>query len=256
MKVAVSLMSVLLMNCVLVTHAAENGFHRASHIPDAPNRVLDSRDRFDTQRSSHPVTLVNASASPQAIDITPVAEKTPIELKRSTGQGDSASKQLPNTSNSFSLWTVVVATSFVLVLILGLARLLRKHVPAANSTLPLEALEVLGKRHLDARQRIYVIRCGHRILLVGATQDSLTTLTEITDPVEVDSVAGLCQQASQETNVVQAFKHLFNSRNTKPSDEPQSHLQSIVSQIDADRSTLQGTVPARNGVDNLETPNG
>jgi tellurite resistance protein len=54
------------------------------------------------------------------------------------------------------------------------------------------------------------LRCGSRILIVGSTPDGLSTLSEITDPVEVDYLAGVCSRTDAEPGVGQAFKPLLN----------------------------------------------
>ena len=81
--------------------------------------------------------------------------------------------------------------AFVLCLILIVAAWAKRHLPQANSALPSEAVQILGQRAVGQRQMIQLIRCGSRILVLGATPNGLTTLSEITDPVEVDYLAGL-----------------------------------------------------------------
>ncbi len=46
------------------------------------------------------------------------------------------------------------------------------------------------------RQSMQVIRFGNKIILVAVSPNGYDTLTEITDPVEVDRLAGLCHASS------------------------------------------------------------
>lgn len=163
----------------------------------------------------------------------------PLPLRRSGDRSGSAATTQDDGPKIGSLWTALTATSFILLLIMGLAKLLKKHVPMGTATLPQEALEVLGKRQLDPRQRIYVVRCGSRILLIGSCADGLTALAEITDPVEVDCLAGLCRQEGQDTAVVRTFRQLFNLREPSAVPESADTLSSIASRIDRDRAAQE-----------------
>lgn len=95
------------------------------------------------------------------------------------------------------------------MLILLLSRLLRKHMPMAAPNLSPEVLELLGRRMIDQRHAIHYLRVGERILIVGASLDGLRTLAEITDPVEVDRISGVCRTRS-EAGVAHSFRMLLN----------------------------------------------
>jgi len=62
-----------------------------------------------------------------------------------------------------------------------------------QQALPQEALEILGRRFVDPRQTILLVRIGSRILVVGSSANGLNSLGEIDDPVEVDLLAGMCR---------------------------------------------------------------
>jgi hypothetical protein len=61
---------------------------------------------------------------------------------------------------------------------------------------------------LDYRSTIQLVRCGSRLLVIGVSQAGMTTLAEITDPVEVDYLAGFCKP-SQPVSVGESFSQLF-----------------------------------------------
>jgi hypothetical protein len=99
------------------------------------------------------------------------------------------------------------------MIILG-ARLWKKHGPLSRAGLPAEAVEVLGRRMLDPRQSIYLVRLGSRILVLGATPSGLSTLSEVTDPLEVDLLAGSCRPPVEERprDLRGSFAALFTGR--------------------------------------------
>ena len=53
-----------------------------------------------------------------------------------------------------------------------------------------------------------LLRIGNRLLLLSVTATDARTLTEITDPSEVDRLAGLCQQTRPES-VTATFRHIL-----------------------------------------------
>ena len=121
---------------------------------------------------------------------------TPRKAESSTEDKPEAGGRRPRTPAASSWTTAIGGLTIVLLLIGAAALLLRKHAPAVAGVLPAEALQVLGRRHVDARNSIQLVRCGSRILvLANCAQQGLRTLAEISDPVEVDLLAGLCRRS-------------------------------------------------------------
>ena len=115
----------------------------------------------------------------------------PIPLHRNVnadGTGGSGSRQ-PGASFIAILLTLI----FVILIILGLAKLVSRKNPFAVRGVPVEAIDVMGRRTVDPRNSIYIVRVGSKILLLGASGNGLTTLSEVTDPVEVASLANFCR---------------------------------------------------------------
>ena len=130
---------------------------------------------------------------------------------RAGGEADAAGPDAVRGRAGGSWWGSLASLAAVLGMIVLGARLWKKHGPLARPGLPAEALQVLGRRVLDPRQSIYLVRLGSRILVLGATPAGLATLSEITDPVEVDMLAGLCRSLVEERppSARQSFAALF-----------------------------------------------
>lgn len=126
------------------------------------------------------------------------------------GEADAAAPDAVRGAGK-SWWGSLASLAAVLGMIVLGARLWKKHGPPGRTILPAEALEVLGRRVLDPRQSIYLVRLGSRILVLGATPAGLSTLSEITDPVEVDLLAGQCRPPVEErpSSPRQSFATLF-----------------------------------------------
>ena len=111
-----------------------------------------------------------------------------------------------------SLSSTLIALSVVALLIICGAQLLKRHRPRFLTGLPTEAVELLGKRHLDQRQAIHLVRCGSKILVLGSSPNGLVALSEVTDPVEVDSLSGLCRRQEEDRDFSSSLTAWFQRR--------------------------------------------
>ena len=85
---------------------------------------------------------------------------------------------------------------------------MRKAAPRGSLVLPKEVFDILGRAPLGARQQVQLLRCGNKLLLVSITPAGVETLTEVTDPLEVDRIAGICQQTHPKSATM-AFRQVF-----------------------------------------------
>jgi flagellar biogenesis protein FliO len=112
----------------------------------------------------------------------------------------------------------------------------RRGTRKANLSLPEGVVSVLGRVPLAARQFAELIRVGNKLVLVSVTPAGAETLTEVTDPVEIDRLLGLCQQRHAHSSTAefdQVFRQLADEstpsgflgadarpHNPRPSDDP------------------------------------
>ena len=116
-----------------------------------------------------------------------------------------------------SIYTIASALAIVIGAFLLFAWVLRRGGNKTNTPLPAEVVSVLGRVPLAARQFAQLLRVGNKLVLVSLTPTGAETLTEVTDPVEVDRLVGLCQQYSPHSTT-KAFEQVFRqlSRETAP----------------------------------------
>jgi flagellar biogenesis protein FliO len=127
---------------------------------------------------------------------------------------------------------LVVTVGGSLALVLGvfflIAWAVRRAAPHGLTVLPSEVVEVLGRAPLAGRQQLHLLRCGKKLILVSVTPAGAETLTEITDPEEVDRLAGLCQQA-RPNSATAAFRQVLRQlagQNKVAGETPGSGLDS------------------------------
>ncbi|HWB11075.1 MAG TPA: flagellar biosynthetic protein FliO [Pirellulales bacterium] len=132
------------------------------------------------------------------------------------GAEQKAGRPLKPTS---SILTGLAALAVVLGVFLTGAWALRRAMPSSPNRLPAEVVEVLGRTPLAPRQFAHLVRCGNKLLLVHLAPGSAETLTEITDPAEVDRIAGLCRQSHPQSTTAN-FRQIFQQfAKEKPSAE-------------------------------------
>lgn len=110
------------------------------------------------------------------------------------GGDNGASGEKPKSAGSGAA-TVIAGLVFVLGLFLVAAWLLRRGLPNQNRALPREAVATLGHIPFPGRQQGQLLRVGNKLVLVSFSNAGADVITEVTDPLEVDRLSGMCAQA-------------------------------------------------------------
>lgn len=123
------------------------------------------------------------------------ASRPPLKLApRNAKLADDRPQRPASATPSSAIGTVVSSLAIVLGLLLGLVWCSRRFGPAGTVPLPKEAVELLGRSPLSNRQMMQLLRVGDRLLLVAISSGGVQTLTEITDPEEVEHLAAICRR--------------------------------------------------------------
>ncbi|MAT16743.1 MAG: hypothetical protein CMJ46_15910 [Planctomyces sp.] len=186
----------------------------------------------DQQSSPDHQTAPNAEVSP----IAAKSESRPIGSAQKTSE-EAAGTATENKLSLASPAKLFTAVMFVVFLILLTAKFWKKHIPGASIPIPAESMTVLGERKLNKNHSICLVRLGSRVLVLGASADGLRTLSEITDPVEIDFLSGM-------------------ARSTQPDSVFTSALGSFMkkSGAAAGLSAKSSTTSARTGARSTEVP--
>jgi len=97
-----------------------------------------------------------------------------------------ASAQIESLATAGTGLAIVIGLFFVCMW------LMRRSGPKPTTPLPKEAVAMLGRVPLAARNFAHLIQVGNKLVLVAITPDGVTPITEVTDPEEVDRLLGLC----------------------------------------------------------------
>ncbi len=91
-----------------------------------------------------------------------------------------------------SLSTAGAGLAVVVGLFIVCMWMLRRGGPKPNGALPADAFAVLGRAPLSPQTFAHLLRVGNKLVLVAMTPGGVQPLTEVTDPMEVDRLTGLC----------------------------------------------------------------
>lgn len=138
----------------------------------------------------------SVSAEPRRI--TESGETRPRPLPARTQPSTTSTATPPSrTPSQTTVWGSLIGLAVVVGGLLFASRWIRVHGPPGLRGLPNEAVEPLGQRVLSRGVAVHLVRCGSRMLVLGVGPDGIRTLSEITDPVEVDLLAGACRRRDE-----------------------------------------------------------
>jgi flagellar biogenesis protein FliO len=136
-----------------------------------------------------------------------------------TGRASEIARRVPSFGLPVqSIYTVVSALAIVIGSFLLFAWAIRRNnrnTGTRRGSVPNDAVTVLGRVPLAARQFAELLRVGNKLVLVAATPNGPTALTEISDPAEVDRIVGLCQQF-EPNSATKAFEQVFQQFSNEP----------------------------------------
>ncbi|MBL4885067.1 MAG: FliO/MopB family protein [Planctomycetaceae bacterium] len=209
--------------------------HSGSYIPETSGSGVIVPATYQQVGGSVP-GVVNTGNVSQGLDdknkSTGITRRPALPLRRpgekvrgnSKGDGEGG-RRLGSTSQQLGTTTIVLGG--IIVVILVVSKLVKKHTPIGSMNLSSAVLEVLGRKMLDQKHAIHYVYCGNRILVLGSSLEGLRTLAEITDPVEIDRIRGECKPIPTETSIRSSFSFLLSKteRETEKVDLDKQHRE-------------------------------
>jgi flagellar biogenesis protein FliO len=172
----------------------------ASTDAPAPTAAAAAPAAEEKPAAALPIPAASVSAPPTSYSTSSEAAPTRRLAPRSTAAAkkDAAPNgpkkfSFPFQINSLqSFSTAGAGLAIVVGLFLICAWMLRRGGPKSNGALPPEAFAVLGRSPLTPQSIAHLLRIGNKLVLVAVSPDGAQPLTEVTDPIEVDRLTGLC----------------------------------------------------------------
>lgn len=135
------------------------------------------------------------------------------------------SSGLGSNGNLGWIATVLIALAVVVAAIYLLLRLLRRFfpalVPASGPTAPIKPL---ARFHLAPRQALHLVRCGSRLLLLGATAASINHIATIDDPEEIDRIMTAIRRGESPLLGLSRFFHRHSDQDAQGPKEPPDRI--------------------------------
>ena len=143
------------------------------------------------------------NADPEKTNFLPRRDASPSRVTR----GQPSGRVETGVRTMDLLWPLLI----VLALIIGGAMVLRRWTPVAQR-MPLRGgIQILGRQYLSGKQSVCLIRLGRRVICLGVTPESISTLAQIEDPDEIASLVAGVQSAAP-----QSFTSIFTRMATQP----------------------------------------
>lgn len=176
-------------------------------VPSLPNRPIRETHEV-SQRGPVRLAQNNSATNPASPSTVSAGREERLPLKASTRdmqgrvEGGAKSSGLQSPLMVFGSLAVVLGAFFLF------AWVLRRTARPGATLLPREVFEVLGRAPLTGRQQVQLVRCGAKLLLVSTTMSGAETLTEVTDPAEVERMVATCR-AGQSTSAAKSFRRVL-----------------------------------------------
>jgi flagellar protein FliO/FliZ len=201
-----------------------NSGQRASAIPLPPLTGSGASTPHHAANASWvggPPQVAPASYTAAEPAIEPAPQRPASELPKPTGsavrtplkppQSESTTVAAKSAGGNTLQMLLSVGSSLLIVigLFLGVAWCYRKSLNTSMGGIPKQVVSVLGRTAIAPRQQLVLVRFGSKLVLVSLIQGETRTISEITDPLEVDQLAGQCE-SHQPHSLTNSFRSLLN----------------------------------------------
>jgi len=182
-----------------------------------PLRLSDGATRSEgsayLDQGDAPYRIETAGTESNTLDTGPPSDDG-IPLAPPSGSRNTAPGTATPVTPTKALTTVLASLGVVLGLFLLVVWFTRRALPKAVGGLPSEVVEVIGRAPLANRQQMSLVRIGHKLVLLSVTQHGAESLTEITDPDEVNRLCGICR-AGQPGSISATFRQVLGQMSSQ-----------------------------------------
>ena len=137
----------------------------------------------------------------------PATTRTPLNPRKPQAASETTKS---STGNTIKMMLSVGSSLLIVIgLFLGVAWCYRKTLNTSLGGIPKHVVSVIGRTAIAPRQQLVLVRFGSKLVLVSMVQGETRTISEITDPLEVDQLAGACE-SHQPHSLTNSFRSILN----------------------------------------------
>lgn len=163
------------------------------------------------------VEEVGKPQKPHNQELAAVSGMDPLPLPKPSAAQKSGTTAIPKFSFGGNRIASISASLFVVIgLFLAFVWVGKKNMkPAVGGPLSKEIFQVLGKSQLSGKQQLELVRVGQKLLLLCVSPGGVDTLTEITDPAEVERLLAIIRQDSP-SSMKASFQDILSTMGRQP----------------------------------------
>jgi len=176
-------------------------------LEERPDQALspNTTDGSTTQTAAG-ITPVTQSTLNAVTEPPPSEQRAIVRREGSAGSSKSVG-EAPLASTGYDIWRVVGALAVVVALILVMKWAGAKFIIPGARVRPTQVVQVVARSPIAPRQQVVLLRVGKRVVVVGDSGTTLSTLCEISDPDEVAALLG--QLKDEQAGPAGSFRNLF-----------------------------------------------
>ena len=156
-------------------------------------------------KASPEASTPNGPASPDRRRLAPLSHNSLLPRTIAEKERSKLPFEIPHVE---SLGTAGAGLALVVGLFLLCVSLMRRGGPSPTSPLPSDAVAVLGRVSLTPKQFAHLIQVGNKLVLVSINGDRTDTITEVTEPAEVERLLVMCLKGSRQSSSAEFQKLL------------------------------------------------
>ena len=158
-------------------------------------------------RATADVTPAPPAAGPPGA--APALDSAAIENQRILESRPSQPNPSIELARPLDTLKVVASLAVIIVFVVAAVWALRRFAPGAVKMYSSENLKVISRTYIAPKQMVCLMKAPGKLLVVGSTQTSISLLSEITDPNQIELILGSAEAASAR-GASAAFRELLS----------------------------------------------
>jgi len=167
----------------------------------------------------NPTTNTAVQVQQAAIEREPLRRANNTQRTSTTGPTTNELQARSGGAPTVDMKRVALSLALVLGVIFIARFAMKKMFPAVSVGRNSQVIRVVSRSVVGPKQQFLLVKLGKRLVLVGDSGSSMSSLAEISDPAEVAELVGQLQSETHQSSV-NAFASIFRKEETQFEPEP------------------------------------